>query len=214
MDGDLAPVNELAAVARQHDAWLMIDDAHGLGVLGKHGGGLLESCAASLQDVPILMGTLGKALGTFGAFVAGETDLIETLIQKARSYIYTTALPQAVASATLASLALLDSDGWRRDKLRENIACFRQLAAQAGLQVVDSQSVIQPVLIGDVALTLHLSRTLQAEGLLVVAIRPPTVPQGTARLRITLSALHTQPQIERLVTVLAQALLRSKTDNE
>jgi len=175
---------------------------------------LLEACAASVQDVPILMGTLGKALGTFGAFVAGETDLIETLIQKARSYIYTTALPQAVASATLASLALLDSDGWRRDKLRENIACFRQLAAQAGLQVVDSQSVIQPVLIGDVALTLHLSRTLQAEGLLVVAIRPPTVPQGTARLRITLSALHTQPQIERLVTVLAQALLRSKTDNE
>lgn len=208
MDGDLAPVSDLASVARQYNAWLMIDDAHGLGVLGEHGRGTLEACGAYVQDVSILMGTLGKALGTFGAFVAGEADLIDALIQKARSYIYTTALPPAVATATLASLALVDSEAWRRKKLHDNIACFRKLAAQAGLQVMDSPSAIQPVLVGDVSRTLQLSRTLQAQGMLVVAIRPPTVPRGTARLRITLSAAHTQPQIEKLITILAQALAR------
>ena len=199
MDGDLAPVPDLARVARQHDAWLMIDDAHGLGVIGTRGRGLLELTNASIDDVPILVGTLGKAIGTFGAFVAGDDALIETLIQKARSYIYTTALPPAVAAATLASLQLIDSEAWRRDSLRDNIRLFRDLAAQAGIALADSNTAIQPVIIGDVEATLQMSAALKQRGVLVTAIRPPTVPKGTARLRITLSAVHTSAHVTRLV---------------
>jgi 8-amino-7-oxononanoate synthase len=202
MDGDLAPVKDLARGAQQHHAWLMIDDAHGLGVLGPHGRGLLEQTGASVEDVPILIGTLGKAIGTFGAFVAGAGDLIETLLQKARSYIYTTALPPAVAVATLASLQLIDTEAWRRDSLRDNIRLFRELAAQAGIPLCDSATAIQPVILGDVELTLRISDMLKQVGVLVTAIRPPTVPQGTARLRITLSAAHTPAHITRLLEVM------------
>jgi 8-amino-7-oxononanoate synthase len=202
MDGDVAPVKALAALAQQHHAWLMLDDAHGLGVMGARGRGLLEVCAASLDDVPVLIGTLGKAIGTFGAFVAGDEVLIETLIQKARSYIYTTALPPAVAVATQASLRLIDEEAWRRDHLRDNLRLFRQLAAQAGIALGDSDTAIQPVIIGEVEATLQLSEALKQHGLLVTAIRPPTVPQGTARLRITLSADHTPEHITRLVEVM------------
>jgi len=202
MDGDLAPVRELAQVAQQHHAWLMIDDAHGLGVLGSRGRGLLEQAGASAQEVPILVGTLGKAIGTFGAFVAGDEDLIETLIQKGRSYIYTTALPPAVAVATLASLQLIDAEAWRRDSLRANIRVFRERAAQAGIPLSESETAIQPVILGDVEDTLRISEALKHEGVLVSAIRPPTVPQGTARLRITLSAAHTTAHITRLVEVM------------
>lgn len=214
MDGDLAPVNELARLAREHDAWLLIDDAHGLGVLGEQGRGVLEVCKVAQEQSPILMGTLGKALGTFGAFVAGEVDLIETLIQKSRSYIYTTALPPAVAAATLASLALLEREAWRRARLHENIVLFRQLAQQASLQVMDSPGAIQPVLVGEVTRCLHLSDMLKTQGLLVSAIRPPTVPRGTARLRITLCANHTSTQIEQLVTVLAEAMAEGDVRDE
>jgi 8-amino-7-oxononanoate synthase len=199
MDGDLAPVRQLATLAREHAAWLLIDDAHGIGVIGQHGRGLLEQVGASLQDVPILIGTLGKAIGTFGAFVAGDEGLIETLIQKARSYIYTTALPPAVAVATLASLQLIDSEAWRRDSLRDNIRLFRELAKQAGIALTESDTAIQPVIVGDVERTLQISSTLKQHGFLVSAIRPPTVPQGTARLRITLSAEHSAQQITRLI---------------
>ena len=199
MDGDLAPVMDLANVARQHDAWLLIDDAHGLGVIGQRGRGLLEQAGASSDDVPILMGTLGKAIGTFGAFVAGEDALIETLVQKARSYIYTTATPPAVAMATLASLQLIDSEAWRRDTLWNNILLFRELAQQAGIGLSDSSTAIQPVIIGEVERALQISAALRQRGVLVTAIRPPTVPQGTARLRITLSAAHRAEHISRLV---------------
>lgn len=202
MDGDLAPVKDLAQVAQQQRAWLMIDDAHGLGVLGTRGRGLLEQAAATLDEVPILIGTLGKAVGTFGAFVAGDEDLIETLIQKARSYLYTTALPPAVATATLASLQLIDSEAWRRETLRDNLRRFRELASQAGIPLSESATAIQPVILGDVETTLRISENLKQAGILVSAIRPPTVPQGTARLRITLSAAHSPEHLARLVEVM------------
>lgn len=206
MDGDLAPVTQLAAIAQQHNAWLMIDDAHGLGVLGHRGRGLLEHAGvSSIDKVPILVGTLGKAFGTFGAFVAGTEELIETLIQRARSYIYTTALPPAVAIATIASVKLVDAEPWRRDKLQDNIREFRQLASEAGIILADSTTAIQPVLIGEVERTLQISATLKQHSVLVSAIRPPTVPQGTARLRITLSAEHTQQHLVCLIDALLES---------
>ena len=203
MDGDLAPLPDLAAIAARTGAWLLVDDAHGLGVLGREGRGSLDHCGLGARQVPILMGTLGKALGTFGAFVAGSDDLIETLIQRARPYIYTTATPPALAAATLVSLALARRDDWRRERLRTLIARFRQGAAQLGLPLADSPTPIQPILAGSSARALHWSRTLEAAGILVTAIRPPTVPAGTARLRVTLSAAHTDADLDRLLTALA-----------
>ena len=202
MDGDVAPVKALAELAQEQRAWLMVDDAHGLGVLGARGRGLLELTGASSDDVPILIGTLSKAIGTFGAFVAGDETLIESLIQKARSYIYTTALPPAVAVATQASLQLIDDEAWRRDHLRDNIRLFRELADQAGIAISPSATAIQPVIIGEAEATLRMSEALKQRGVLVTAIRPPTVPHGTARLRITLSAVHTRAHITRLVAEL------------
>ena len=199
MDGDSARVNELAVVAKKHDAWLMIDDAHGLGVSGATGRGVLESAGASAEDVPILVGTLGKAFGTFGAFVAGDDDLIEILIQRARSYIYTTALPPAVAEATRESIKLMDEESWRREKLNDNIQYFKQLISETCLADTLSTTAIQPIMVGDVEETMKLSEKLKQSGVLVSAIRPPTVPEGTARLRVTLCADHSHEQIEKLV---------------
>ena len=206
MDGDLAPVPELAATSAQHDAWLMIDDAHGLGVLGRNGGGVLEHFGLGMAEVPILMGTLGKAFGSFGAFVAGSDDLIETLIQRARSYIYTTATPPALAEATRAALRLVQSEGWRRERLIELVARFRAGAEQLGLPLTQSTTPIQPLIVGDAARALQLSQALNERGILISAIRPPTVPEGTARLRITLSAAHSEAQIDRLLGALAEVL--------
>jgi 8-amino-7-oxononanoate synthase len=204
MDGDLAPLPELAALAQLHQAWLMVDDAHGLGVLGAQGRGTLSHFQLETRQVPILMGTLGKALGTFGAFVAGSEALIETLIQQARSYIYTTALPAAVAEATRASLRLLQSDDWRREKLQALIQRFRQGAQQLGLTLMDSHTPIQPLLIGDTHRTVEISQALLARDIFVSAIRPPTVPDGSARLRITFSASHSEAQVDRLLDALAR----------
>ena len=201
MDGDVVKISELADIAKQNDAWLMVDDAHGLGVSGETGRGILESAGASMDDVPILVGTLGKAFGTFGAFVAGDDDLIETLVQRARSYVYTTALPPAVAEATRESIKLMDQESWRREKLNENIKHFKQLLIEADLADTQSDTAIQPILIGDVQETIKLSKNLKQSGILVSAIRPPTVPEGTARLRITLCADHSREQIEKLVEV-------------
>lgn len=206
MDGDIAPIPELARIADQHDAWLMVDDAHGLGVLGKTGRGTLEHFGLDAQQVPILMGTLGKGLGSFGAFIAGDELLIETLIQQARSYIYTTAMPAAVAEATRTSLKLIDSEPWRRERLQQLIAHFKQGAEQLGLELMPSDTPIQPLLIGDSSKATQLSEQLLQRGILVSAIRPPTVPEGSARLRITLSASHDESQIDRLLGVL-EALL-------
>ncbi|MFC1602361.1 8-amino-7-oxononanoate synthase [Pseudomonadota bacterium] len=202
MDGDIAPLNELADAARQHDAWLMVDDAHGLGVLGKQGRGSLSRLKLSQDDVPILMGTLGKAFGTFGAFVAGSEELIETLIQQARSYIYTTALPPAVAEATRTSLRLVREDEWRREKLQQLVQRFRNGSQQLGLPLMDSITPIQPLLAGSAEQALDWSQQLENQGILVSAIRPPTVPEGSARLRVTFCANHQDEHIDRLLDAL------------
>jgi len=203
MDGDVAPLPELVALAAEHNSWLMVDDAHGFGVLGESGRGTVEHFALA-DGIPIYMATLGKALGTFGAFVAGSVELIETLIQSARSYIYTTALPPAVAEATRASLKLVQQEPWRRDKLRSLIARFRQGAQQLGLTLMDSVTPIQPLIVGDNEKALRYSDALLEKGFLIGAVRPPTVPQGSARLRITISAAHEEHQIDRLLEALDQ----------
>ncbi len=203
MDGDIAPLPQLAAICRDRAAWLMVDDAHGIGVLGQNGAGSLEHLGLGLDDVPILMGTLGKALGAFGAFVAGSDELIETLIQQARSYIYTTATPPAVAEATRVSLRLVREESWRRVRLQELIQRFRIGAEQLGLPLMPSQTPIQPILAGSVEQALAWSDKLEQQGILVSAIRPPTVPEGSARLRVTFSARHTDKQVDRLLEALA-----------
>jgi 8-amino-7-oxononanoate synthase len=206
MDGDLAPVNALSAVVKKHSAWLMVDDAHGLGVLGANGGGLLEQYGLQQDDVQVLMGTLGKGFGTFGAFVAGSDVLIETLIQSARTYIYTTAMPPAVAEATRASLRIIETEHWRREKLVALIQQFRNGAQQLGLSLMPSVSPIQPILVGESERTVEISQALLAAGFLVSAIRPPTVAQGTARLRVTLSASHDAPHVDALLEALASII--------
>lgn len=202
MDGDIAPLEALGAAARDHGALLAIDDAHGFGVLGPGGRGTLARCGGAPRDGTLLMGTLGKAIGTFGAFVAGDAVLVETLIQSARTYIYTTAIPPALAEATRAALALTRSEAWRRERLEALIQRFRAGAARMGLPVLDSETPIQPVPVGDSERALALSGALREAGILVVAIRPPTVPQGTARLRVTLSAAHTDADLDRLLGTL------------
>jgi len=204
MDGDIAPLPELAALASKHEAWFMVDDAHGIGVLGERGRGSLERFGLSQAEVPILMGTLGKALGTAGAFVAGSEDLVEYLIQSARTYIYTTAMPAAVAAATLASLRLVDSEGWRREKLQTLITRFRTGIEQLGLELMPSSTSIQPLVVGDAGQAVAMSEALLKRDILVTAIRPPTVPQGTARLRFTFSAEHTEDQVDQLLDGLSQ----------
>jgi 8-amino-7-oxononanoate synthase len=199
MDGDLAPLPALAALCRQHNAWLLVDDAHGLGVLGHQGRGTLDHFGLGLEEVPILMGTLGKGFGSFGAFVAGSEALIETLIQQARSYIYTTALPAAVAQATRAALVLVRQEEWRRERLQGLIARFRRGAQELGLPLMQSETPIQPILAGSAEQALSWSRRLEERGILVTAIRPPTVPEGSARLRITLSAAHSDQHLDRLL---------------
>ncbi|NNN22882.1 MULTISPECIES: 8-amino-7-oxononanoate synthase [Pseudomonas] len=208
MDGDLADLPSLCATARQQNAWVMVDDAHGFGPLGATGGGIVEHFGLSMEDVPVLVGTLGKAFGTAGAFVAGSEELIETLIQFARPYIYTTSQPPAVACATLKSLELLRAESWRRDHLNALIARFRTGATAIGLRLMDSPTPIQPILIGGSAQAMALSAELRQRGILVGAIRPPTVPAGTARLRVTLSASHTEAQVDRLLVALAESWQR------
>lgn len=206
MDGDLALLPELADLAEQHGAGLLIDDAHGFGVLGANGGGVVEHFGLSQQQVPILMGTLGKAFGTFGAFIAGSDSLIEYLIQKARTYVFTTAMPAAVAEATRVSLRLLQQEAWRRQHLQVLISRFRAGAEQQGLQLMASATAIQPIILGDSESALLASQRLLAQGFWVSAIRPPTVPAGTARLRITFSSLHTEQQVDALLEALPKAL--------
>lgn len=204
MDGDLAELPAICAAARQRNAWVMVDDAHGFGPLGATGGGIVEHLGLGIEDVPVLVGTLGKAFGTAGAFVAGSEELIETLIQFARPYIYTTSQPPAVACATLKSLELLQGDGWRRDHLNRLISRFREGAVQIGLSLMDSPTPIQPILVGSSERSLKLSAALRERGILVGAIRPPTVPAGSARLRVTFSAAHSEAQVERLLDILAE----------
>ncbi len=199
MDGDIAPIDELAKSAQQHNGWLMIDDAHGLGVLGPNGEG---SCHQQTTD--ILMGTLGKAFGVSGAFVAGSEDLIEYLIQKARPYLYTTALPAAIAEATRASLTLVKADTWRRQQLNDLRHIFHQemQLALPHIEQLPSQTAILPLLIGSAKKAMQISHDLKQAGILATAIRPPTVPEGTSRIRITLSAHHQPQDIDQLIHAL------------
>lgn len=202
MDGDSAKVPALVKLAKQHNAWLMIDDAHGIGVCGEKGGGILEQYRLTMEDVPILVGTFGKSFGTFGAFVAAESILIEHLIQSSRSFIYTTASPPAIAAASLTSLEIIQQEPWRRVHLQALIKRLRQGAAVLNIPLLPSESPIQPLVIGDTNAAVKLSQQLFENGIYVTAIRPPTVPEGTARLRITLSAAHTENQVDYLLDTL------------
>ncbi len=202
MDGDIAPLRELAALCAREHTTLMVDDAHGLGVVGERGAGSVRAAGLGPRDVPVLMATLGKALGCFGAFVAGSTDLIEGLIQFARPYIYTTAMPPALAAVALAAVRLAQTEQWRRDKLAALIDRFRMGASQLGFTLMPSSSPIQPLMFCDARAAAQAASRLEAHGLLVTAIRPPTVPAGSARLRITLSAAHDEAHVDQLLTAL------------
>jgi 8-amino-7-oxononanoate synthase len=202
MDGDKADLPALAKLAKEKDAWLMVDDAHGMAALGNNGAGICEEQGVGQSDAQILMGTLGKGFGTAGAFVAGSEELIDYLTNFARPYIYTTAMPAAIAAATLTSLNIIKSEPERREHLNKLIAYFRTEALGIGFQLMDSETAIQPLLVGDAHKAMAISARLKDLGLLVTAIRPPTVPVGTSRLRITLSASHSFDQLNRLLAAL------------
>ncbi len=202
MDGDIAPLPGIAGECRCAGATLMVDDAHGIGVHGPQGRGTVAKFGLGVAEVPILMGTLGKAFGLSGAFVAGSEPLIETLIQQARSYIYTTATPPAQAEATRMALQLIRDGEDRREQLGELINRFREGAAELGLHLMRSETPIQPLLVGGAEDALQLSTKLQQQGILVTAIRPPTVPEDSSRLRITLSANHEDGHVARLLEAL------------
>jgi 8-amino-7-oxononanoate synthase len=204
MDGDVAPLPDLARAAKEHAAWLLVDDAHGLGVLGRTGRGTLEDFGLDASAVPLLVGTLGKAFGSAGAFVAGASDAIEWLMQKARTYRYTTAMPQPVAAATRKALEVSQREAWRRERVLALTSRLREAAARRRVPLTDSVTPIQPVLLGSSEAALQAQEELAASGFWVVAIRPPTVPRGTARLRITLSAAHTEAQVDGLAEALGR----------
>lgn len=204
MDGDLAPLPELFELAERHDAWLVVDDAHGFGVLGPQGRGSLAHCGVPYHPRLLLMGTLGKAAGVGGAFVAGSETAIEYLIQRARSYIFTTATPPAVACALSKSLEIIAAGDDLRAHLMRRIAQLREGLAGLPWQLLPSPTAIQPLVVGDNQAALELSQALAERGLWVPAIRPPTVPKGTARLRISLSAAHSEADVAQLVTALRE----------
>lgn len=206
MDGDEAPVAALARLAARTGATLMVDDAHGIGVLGESGGGLLEEAGLGQDEVPVLIGTLGKAFGAAGAFIAGSGALIQQIVNEGRSVIYSTAMSPAMAQAGLAALDRIPFQPELRERLHTNIAYFRAGATQRGLALLESRTPIQPLVLGSEQRALSVSARLEAAGFLVSAIRPPTVPPGTSRLRMTLSAAHERSQIDGLLDALAEAL--------
>jgi 8-amino-7-oxononanoate synthase len=208
MDGDLAELPAICKTSAAHNAWVMVDDAHGFGCIGKQGRGTVDHFGLGNDQVQILVGTLGKSFGTSGAFVAGSEELIETLIQHARTYIYTTTMSPAIASATRASLKLLQQEEWRREKLNHLIQRFRSGCEQLGLPLMASPTPIQPILVGEADRAMAISAALEAKGIFIGAIRPPTVPQGGARLRVTISASHTDEQLDRLLDALSEVMAR------
>lgn len=204
MDGDLAPVPQLLALCERYDAWLLLDDAHGFGVLGEQGRGVLSHYRLASPRI-IYMATLGKAAGTSGAFVAGEAVLVEYLLQKARSYIYTTAMPPALSAATLAALGIMGQEEHRRHHLQRMIALLKSALELRHWRLLPSDTAIQPLLVGSNEAALRLNEYLLSQGMLVPAIRPPTVPKGSARLRISLSAAHGEHDVLRLAAALRAA---------
>jgi 8-amino-7-oxononanoate synthase len=205
MDGDVAPLRQLALAARVQQALLYVDDAHGIGVLGPAGRGSVAAAQLDGKLVPLQLMTLGKALGGYGAVLLGDADLLGHLAETARPYLYSTALPPALASASLAAVNLARRDQWRRDKLHDAILRFREGAAARGLALMPSDTAIQPLPCGDDARAVALAQAVEARGYWVAAIRPPTVPDGGARLRITLSATHTDADIDGLLDALLLA---------
>ena len=205
MDGDLCPLDALIAMANERGAWLMVDDAHGIGVHGAGGVGLVDPAHYSTEDVPILIGTLGKAFGVAGAFVAGDDALIETLLQRSRNYIFTTAMPSAMAAAISASLKIVQEEEWRRERIRQLVTRFREGASELGFALLPSESPIQPLVVGDPGVAVEMSQKLEQNGCLCTAIRPPTVPVGTSRLRITLTAAHKPQDVDDLLEALTVA---------
>lgn len=206
MDGDIAPLPAIVELCEHYNAILIVDDAHGFGVIGERGKGCIEHFGLNQTQLPILMCTLGKALGGFGAFVSGEKKLIDFLMQTARSYIYTTAMPAVVASANCANLKFLQDSPQIVRKLKQNITYFKQQCLQHGIELANSSTAIQPIFVGTNEKLIQVNTKLMQKGFLVGAIRPPTVPQNSARLRITLSVAHRQEHIDRLVVALAQSL--------
>jgi 8-amino-7-oxononanoate synthase len=201
MDGDLAPLPQLLALCERYDAWLVVDDAHGFGVLGEGGRGTLAHFGVASPRI-VYMGTLGKAAGVYGAFVAGEERLIEWLVQRARTYVFTTASPPLLACALIASLQLIEAEEARRLRLRELIGRLRKALEGLPWPLLPSQTAIQPLIVGDSRKALELMEGLRRRDIWVPAIRPPTVPAGSARLRITLSADHSVGQVDRLAAAL------------
>ena len=212
MDGDVAPLRALASLCVDHQATLMVDDAHGIGVLGPRGAGSLAEAGLDESDAPVLMATLGKALGVAGAFVAGPAALVDGLVQFARAHIYTTAMPPALAAAALVAVGIARDDDERRVRVARHVARFRDGANAHGLALLPSRTPIQPVLIGSSAVAVRASRELEARGFFVPAIRPPTVAEGSARLRVSLSAAHTEADIDRLLDALAAGLPALRQD--
>ncbi len=206
MDGDVAPLLPLSKLARERGAVLMVDDAHGLGVLGDEGAGSAVEAGLDADAVPVLMATLGKALGTAGAFVAGSAGLIEGLVQFARTFVYTTAMPPAVAAATEAAVGVARREGWRREHLAALVTHLRSGAAERGLELLPSRTPIQPLLLGTAERAVAVAAALETAGILAIAIRPPTVPAGQARLRIALNAQHSLVDVDTLLDALAEAM--------
>ncbi|AXQ31616.1 8-amino-7-oxononanoate synthase [Solimonas sp. K1W22B-7] len=206
MDGDLAPLPQLAQLCATRNATLMVDDAHGFGVLGEHGEGAVNAAGLSVDEVPVYVATLGKSLGCSGAFVAGSEMLIEYLVQRARTWVFSTAPPPAIAAAARRALRIVRDEPEHRQRLQDNVRRFRAGARQLGIPLSESETPIQPLLMGQEQRALDLSQRLFDRGYWVAAIRPPTVPHGTSRLRITFSAAHTAEQIDGLLEGLAAGL--------
>jgi 8-amino-7-oxononanoate synthase len=209
MDGDRAPLSRIQAVTGPRGAWLAVDDAHGIGVTGPGGRGTVAAAGLDQQQVPILVGTLGKAFGCAGAFVGGSRALIDHLVNEARTYMFTTAMPPVLAMVARGALERVRNEHWRREKLAELVQLFRTGAAARGLALADSDTPIQTLIVGEAGKALEISAALRERGFLVVAIRPPTVPEGTARLRITLSAAHEPAQVSALLDALQACLADS-----
>ncbi len=204
MDGDIAPLKEIVALAKKHQAWLMVDEAHAFGLLGPTGAGCAEALGLE-ADIDVQMGTLSKATGSYGAYAAGSVELRNFLINTARSFIFTTALPPAVAAASRAALVIMREEPWRRAKVMDNARLMREGLQKAGFDTLKSATPIIPVMVGAAADASAISRKLLSAGIFVAAIRPPTVPKGAARLRVTVTAAHTEDDINRCIEAFKHA---------